>query len=260
MYEALLERLGLSENEAKIYEMLLFRGESKASDMVPESGLGRANVYNLLTSLVAKGLVTMTAGKQQRYRAAEPTKLTELLEAKRQDALRLEAEFKQELPKLTSTFQLTTGRPAIQVFEGYEGVEEVLFDGLSTLDEILAFVDVTGLTGEFQEINARYVKKRLKLGKVKKIIVCDSPQTRQLFASQDENYNHFTQILFVPEFPIGFKNTMEIYGNKITYITMRDEHQISVMIDDQYIANMHRQIFDFFWESYASKSSALSAG
>lgn len=251
MYEAMLERLGLSENEAKIYEMLLFRGESKASDVVPESGLGRANVYNLLTSLVAKGLVTMTAGKQQRYRAAEPTKLTQLLDTKRQDTLRLEAEFKQELPKLTSTFQLTTGRPAIQVYEGYDGVEEVLFDGLTSSDEILSYVDLSGLTGEFSEINGRYLKARLKKGINKKIIVADSPMARQMFSRQVPHYSQYTQILFVKDFPVGFKNSMEIYAQKVTYITMHEEHQISVMINDPYIANMHRLMYHFFWEKFS---------
>jgi sugar-specific transcriptional regulator TrmB len=245
MYEAMLERLGLSENEAKIYEMLLFRGESKASDMVPESGLGRANVYNLLTSLVAKGLVTMTAGKQQQYRAAEPTKLTQLLEAKRQDALRLEAEFKQELPKLTSTFQLTTGRPTIQVFEGLDGFEEALNDSLTASSEILTYFDPAEVTGEIAEINRRYVLKRRKAGLPKRIILPDTPETHAYMQGMGGEH---TDIRIAKGFNTGFKTAVEMYDNKVVFLTMRPEKIISVMIDDVNIAQLERSQFEYIWK------------
>jgi sugar-specific transcriptional regulator TrmB len=47
MYEGLLLRLGLNDNEAKMYELLLSRGETKARDLLEGSGLGRGNVYNV---------------------------------------------------------------------------------------------------------------------------------------------------------------------------------------------------------------------
>lgn len=256
MYSEILEKLGLSANEAKIYELLLLRGESKASDLVPESGLGRGNVYNLLTSLVSTGLATVTAGKQQRYRASEPTKLVKLLQAKRVETDRLEAEFKQELPKLTSTFNLTTGRPAIQVFEGYEGVEEVLFDSLTAADGIMTYLDLSALTGEFAEINKRYLRRRIAKQVPKRIIVADLPETRAFFSQQNTPY---TQVAFAKDFPTGFKTAMEIYGNKVTYMTMSAERQISLMIEDPYIASMHRAQFDYLWKLVWTETTSRPA-
>jgi sugar-specific transcriptional regulator TrmB len=245
MYTQILTKLGLSENEAKMYELLLIKGESKASDLVGDSGLGRGNVYNLLTALVSMGLATVTAGKHQIYRAAEPTKLSTLLEAKRIETDRLAAEFKEELPKLTSTFNLTTGRPAIQVFEGYDGVEEVLNDSLSAPDAVLTYIDLSALTGEFSEINKRYLRRRIAKKVSKRIIAADLPEVRAFFAKQN---TPFTEVAFAKDFPTGFKTAMEIYGNKVTYMTMTDERQISVMIEDAHIAAMHRLQFEYLWK------------
>ena len=50
----ILEKLGLSENEAVIYEFLIAGGRQKARDLVNASGLGRGNVYNLLGQLQEK--------------------------------------------------------------------------------------------------------------------------------------------------------------------------------------------------------------
>ncbi len=254
MYTELLQKLGLSENEAKMYELLLIKGESKAVDLVPESGLGRGNVYNVLTTLVSKGLVTVTAGTKQIYRAAEPTKLVSLVEARKREADRLDAEFKEELPKLNSTFNLTTGRPAIQVFEGYEGAEEVIMDSLNAPDGILTYLDVSALTGEFAEINKRYLKKRITAKIPKCILAADTPEAHAFFANQN---TPFTYITYLKDYPSNFKTAMEVYGNKVTYLTLSDEKQISVMIEDVNIAKMHRAQFHYLWKAAGGEPTQL---
>jgi sugar-specific transcriptional regulator TrmB len=255
MYANILQKLGLSPNEAKIYEMLLNRGESKASDLVPESGLGRGNVYNLLTALVSRGLATVTAGKQQIYRAAEPTRLVSLVEAKKLATDLLEAEFKLELPKLNSVFNLTTGRPAIQVFEGVAGFEEALNDSLTAKTEILTYLDPAAImTGEFAEVNRRYVAKRRKAGINKRIILSDTPASHQYLAGMS---GPFTQVILAKSFGVGFMTVMELYDNKVVFLTLTKDNPISVMIEDINIVNLQRAQFDYIWK-LAGQAAAAS--
>lgn len=230
-----------------MYESLLIRGESKASDLVPDSGLSRGNVYNLLTALVSMGLATVTAGKQQLYRAAEPTKLVKLVDAKRIETDRLEAEFKEELPKLNSTFNLTTGRPAIQVFEGLSGAEEVIMDSLSAHGEILAYVDYEAIS-LVDDINKRYIKKRLEKQLPKRIIVADTPASRARYGSRGATYGGLTQLLYAKDFPRHFKTVVEIFDNRVTYTSLNPEKLISVIIEDANIANFHREQFEYTWK------------
>lgn len=53
---AILEGLGLSPNEAKIYETLVLRGESSVSDIAVAAKIHRRNAYDAIERLIDKGL------------------------------------------------------------------------------------------------------------------------------------------------------------------------------------------------------------
>jgi len=57
MHRQILEEIGLSPNEAKIYETLLSSGEVGVSDISLKANVHRRNVYDALNRLVEKGLV-----------------------------------------------------------------------------------------------------------------------------------------------------------------------------------------------------------
>ena len=56
MITEVLENLGLSKNEARIYETLLKEGESPVGFLAVKSGVHRRNVYDTLNRLIEKGL------------------------------------------------------------------------------------------------------------------------------------------------------------------------------------------------------------
>lgn len=250
LFSDILSRLGLAENEAKIYEILLLKGETKARDLLTDSGLSRGNVYNMLTSLTARGLIQVIEGKQQTYKVTDPTKLSSLVEERKRGIERLDAEFKETLPRMLSTFSLTTGRPTVRVFEGLEGFEEALADSLSAKKEICTYADFDALQGEFAAINARYVKKRLARGVGKRIIMAETSATREYVL---KNVSTMTQVALIPNFPTGFKTAMEIYDDTVTYLTFSVEKVIAVLITDKAIASLEQQKFDFLWKMFEPK-------
>ncbi|HCC83628.1 TPA: hypothetical protein DEP96_02145 [Candidatus Uhrbacteria bacterium] len=247
MYQEILTKLGLNANEAHIYELLLTKGRTKARDLLTDSGLGRGNLYNVLTSLVSQGLATVTEGKQQVYEAAEPSHLATLVDDQKRRADRLAQEFQGELPKLLSTFNLTTGKPAIQVFEGIEGFERALFDSLTEKGEVLTYIDVLALQGPFAEVNARYMKQRAKFGIAKRVIMADEPAIREFVKKND---SELTKVHLIPNFPVQFQTIVEIYGSRVAYLSLSSERCISVIIDDVNIANFERTRFEFLWTSF----------
>lgn len=50
------ETIGLSPNEAKIYETLVERGESTISEIAVRAGIHRRNAYDAIQRLIDKGL------------------------------------------------------------------------------------------------------------------------------------------------------------------------------------------------------------
>jgi sugar-specific transcriptional regulator TrmB len=247
MYQEILKKLGLNANEAHIYELLLTKGRTKARDLLTDSGLGRGNLYNVLTSLVSQGLATVAEGKQQIYEAAEPSHLAILVDDQKRRADRLAQEFQGELPKLLSTFNLTTGKPAIQVFEGIEGVEIALMESLSAKSSIYTYLDPSAFSEDVAKLNARYIALRQRKGITKRIILPDNEGSRQYVANATKE---LTEYLLIPGLPAMPEIAVEMYGDTVTYLNLRGGKTISVIVRDISIASMHLAQFEFLWKTF----------
>jgi sugar-specific transcriptional regulator TrmB len=248
MYEAFLARLGLNENEAKMYELLLSRGETKARDLVEGSGLGRGNVYNVLTALVARGLVEMSPGTQQHYKAVEPSRLRSLVEWQKRQADAVEGELSALLPGMTSLYNLSTGRPVVEVFEGLEGLEQALNDTLQQSGEILVYYDATALEGRAADIEDAYVRQRAKKGNAVRVLVADTPEYRQILKDPGGSS---TQVRYLKGFPDIFSAAVLLYGETVLSIAYRDQKIIAVILRDRSLYEFHHQLFEWQWRNGA---------
>lgn len=243
---SILLDLGLSPHEALIYEHLLTFGPQKASKIAEEVKLGRANVYSILAQLSKKGVILEIEGKQSRFQVTDPSSLQRLMDAKREATRVLETGFTESLRAIVSVYQLAIGKPAIQMFEGVAGFEKALDQSLHATTEILTYIDPEALRGELIEINARYVKRRVAKRVAKRIIM---PHTPAAVAYAEHMTVPYTQILLVDHFPTSFHTAMELYDDVTTYLTLRSEKIISVIMRDADIAELQRAQFEYIWRS-----------
>src|SRR5690606_29382636 len=103
--ELLLERLGLTKTEAKVYLCLLDQSPMAAAAIADQTGTSRSSVYLVLRSLVSKGLIDAGAGYNSRYHAAPPDRaLTGLLERNRAELDAQQRHVDEALPHLTARF------------------------------------------------------------------------------------------------------------------------------------------------------------
>lgn len=241
----MLLALGLNENEATIYEYLLTNGKKKASDIAGAVEIGRGNTYNILTKLVALGLVTTIEAAQQLFQAAEPAKLRSLLDAQRTRIDQLQSSFNATLPHLLSTYNLTTGKPAIEIFEGLEGLERALADSLEQQEEILTFADPFAFSSETRDLNTRYVKKRIRQGIQKRVLLPDNSVAQKYV--QEAPTEHTTHKI-IPNFPPLPGVAVEIYGDTVTMLNLGNGKTIAVIMHDKAFAEFYRRLFFFLWE------------
>jgi sugar-specific transcriptional regulator TrmB len=90
-----LVRIGLTQYEARVYVALIRRDGSSAADMARLTGVPRPRVYDVLDSLVAKGLAVQRPGHAAKYVAVDPREaMARLVEvqAQRLDMLRGDAQ------------------------------------------------------------------------------------------------------------------------------------------------------------------------
>ncbi len=129
MYAEIFSTLGLSPNEAKIYETMLVAGECTVSEIALQGSIHRRNVYDAIQRLIQKGLVFQIFGKGENlYKPVDPRKLMELVDEKR---ARLDA----IMPGLESLYNKSPTNEAAYIYKGVEGFKNYLRDILSTQED-----------------------------------------------------------------------------------------------------------------------------
>jgi len=119
-----LEAAGLTKNEAKIYKLLIELNKSNVTGLAKKSGIHRRSVYDVLSRLTDKGLVSyIVADGVHVYVANNPSKLSDLIEKKR----KIVSDF---LPKLKEKFEESAKKKSTQFFMGKKGIRAILDEQL----------------------------------------------------------------------------------------------------------------------------------
>src|SRR3989344_4069712 len=118
----ILEDIGLTNAEIKVYLTLLELGSSTAGPIIEKSGLQSSVVHMTVNKLVEKGFVSFVKeGKRNHYQATNPKHIIEFINEKKQ-------RFEQILPELLLKQQTAKIKPEIITFRGVKGIKELLLE------------------------------------------------------------------------------------------------------------------------------------
>lgn len=250
MNKTLFTQLGLNQNEAIVYEYLLRTGESLAGDIIEKTPLKRGVVYNILDDLVEKDLILekrkLSKGKKvAHFSPNHPEKLREYIKNQESRLNTAKNALEANFSDILSNFSLISGKPGVRYFEGDKGIKKVLWDSLKSKTPIYTYANMDTVFKYIHKLNEEYATERDRLDiKKKTIVVIENPKSAQRLANY---HKKTTQTKFISQELYKFKAVMEIYDNKISYITLSEKQKIGVIIEDKDIYEMHKQLFDFMW-------------
>lgn len=249
MYEQHLQQAGLTHHQAALYETLVREGALPASIASRKANVSRTLAYKVLQDLAAMGLVEKhePEGKVAVFRASHPTKLQEMAEAQKKAADTALLALSGALPELSSAYNLAIGKPGVRFFEGELGVKHVLGDSLSAKEPILTYADVAAIRKYIPDVNAEYVKERARRKVQKRGLVPDTPENRAFVGGYTGDFKGVTDTKFIPCDKTPFSTIMQIYDNKVSYITLGETNLIGVIIEDPRIYAMHKTLFEYEW-------------
>ncbi len=257
MDKNIFTQLGLSINEALVYDFLLSNGESSAGIIIKKTPLKRGVVYNALNGLVKKELIKKkNTEKVTTFIPNHPQKLWDFIENKEQKIRESEKTLEANLPKIISDFNLVSSRPGVQIFEGKEGLVKVLNDSLQSRTEILTYAQIEGMEKYLSKDNDRYVKERKKLGIKKRGIVADTPYARKYLENYDQSV---TEIRFIDgkKYPLFLE--MEIYDGKISFMTFSEKKLVGMIVENEEIYQTQKSIFEMNWKSSIPLKNIITA-
>jgi len=244
---------GLSKEQAIVYEVLLKQGESPASAIakaIPSgTTLSRPLVYKVLEELIELDLASKSdeTGKIAKFTPKHPVAITKVIDKEKERIERTKKQFLATSGKLSSLFNLSVGKPGVQFYEGEDGIWEVLLDSLTASEEILTYADLEAIAKYIPELNAEYSAAREDKDVKKRGLVIDSPEARKFLKSYDGKVTN-TKLITATEGVVPFQTIMQIYDNKVSYITLTDEYLVGIIITDQFIANTHKYLFESLWK------------
>lgn len=236
--QSILEQLGLHKKEIAVYLAALELGQASVMRIAKKAGIKRPTAYVTLSNLQEKGYVEIIPkGSSTYYQAVDPEKLL------RQFNERVET-FKNALPELRSIFNTAPNKPKVRFYEGKKS--------LTTLyeDEIFRAKDIIGTTSmrEIYKIFSREGEMEfLYLMKANKVhlkeILEDSPEARD-YAKEKQKLD-IGEIKFLRP-GIEFNVDFMVYDDKLAMISLKN--LIAVVIEDQAISGVQRQLFEMIWE------------
>jgi sugar-specific transcriptional regulator TrmB len=246
-----LERLGLTELEAKIYISLLKNGIVNARALVVTSGVRRTSVYNGLNLLIDKGLVTrLESGTQTLFEANQPQGILPYLVQQKVQAGR---EVADSLPHMLTTLDnLAAGAKAkirreveIKYVKGKPAVKKIYEEALQA-SELRSYVNIEEIAKVFPE-NFSMFDNAFKQNPEMQMfeIVEDSPQAKERIKSSSTREQYLYK--FLPQGMILSAQDILIYDNKVAFIHFKDE--ISGIVHNSIdFYNNFRIIFDLNWK------------
>lgn len=243
----LAQDIGLTENEALLYEKLLVKGRSAVASIVPLVHLTRPNVYYTLGLLEEKGLVLKTSGKKAQYEAAPPRRLLEIATERREDAKEAEERISGALEYLSKAYTLTTEKPAVWHAVGVSGLRSVYEEiAMSGEQEFLIFAshwdreapELSALIDEQIEKQFRLnIRSRALVAKTPDII---NPQWQRSLGKKGVRVRMCSSALTLPA-------QILVWGSTIAITTFQSE-LITLVIRHADVATTHRVLFEEMWK------------
>lgn len=235
-----LEKMGLTNNEIKVYNSLLEVGENTVGPIIRKLGMHRQVGYDALEGLIKKRMVIRTTKNNRHYfRIADPKNILENVKQKEEVAKNLIEEINNKI----------AGQKKGQEIRVYEG-EKAYRDFVKRKDDMQPpnseYLVVTGASNRFKEImNKSGVFERSNKIRKKKNI-----KTKLIFCNIDRAEGKKvgrvnSEIRFLPK---GYDSptSFEVWHDSIALSSYGNE-VFSIEIKNKDFHKAYKNYFNFLW-------------
>jgi len=239
----ILEDVGFTEGESKIYLALLELGESKVGPIIRSSGISRSKVYDILDRLIAKNVVSkVEKNGVMIYQSLPPYSILNVIKKKEEELKQEEESLEKILPQLN--LLQPKDKVNVVVYEGYEGFKAMID---KTIQELRSedIYDAMGISQTTKGMTF-YARKIYEIQKTKKFKARSIFDEKGVFkATERKTKWHEMKIL-----PKGWNTPalFTIYSDTVGIHLGKDGSIISIVIKNEDIAKSFRTSFEAMWK------------
>lgn len=235
--EKIIEEVGLSENESRIYWTLLKQGQSVVSDIAKHSGIKRATIYQYIDGLLASDIIRKTVkGKRILYYPEDPKKLLLIVEKKQR-------KIKSVFPELEKMYQNSSSKPVVRFYEGKEGMRSVYREMTKTSKTLWSMFSADRYFQVFSEKDGKeFVENIYQSGGQLRDLVQNSRLGVQ-YVKEGWGGKMAVSKLLSKDFE--FSVDLLVSGDNVAMISF--DNLVAVIIENKGIAELQLNLLKFIW-------------
>ncbi|MBI4068151.1 hypothetical protein HY413_01940 [Candidatus Kaiserbacteria bacterium] len=239
-YTQILNDIGLSPNEAKIYEALLQLKNGTIWDISKHAEVHRRNAYDAIQRLIARGLAYQVLPKKVlTYAPVHPDKLRELVD---ENVRSLES----ALPGLRKRFDEIDREQSIAVYRGVQGVKNYLHLLIRDANPRYVF----GAKGLFPALGISTLVRKAESGTRKHNRIIYQMSERARLAKEGKINARYR---FLPE-KYSTDTSVSIFGDYVALVgagigrVETKDDAIVFVVKDARVAADYKKWFEFMWD------------
>ncbi|MBU0629013.1 MAG: hypothetical protein KKC75_07535 [Nanoarchaeota archaeon] len=244
---SILEKIGLSKAETKVYLALLNLGSVPSGKIVGETNLRKSTVYESIKRLQNKGLVSYIIKKGMKYfEAADPNRIIDFIEEQERRLKQTKKEANNLIPQLKEGLDILKPQAEAHVLVGIEGFKTMRRDALRNSAGDHMLIGAIGreyevIPGFFKEWNKQRQKKKIQF----KILHKES--AREHIMSNPGFMGKYFKTKFLPE-ELESPAVINIYGDRVVNVLWKKGYPILFLLINKEIADSYRKYFDYLWK------------
>ena len=243
----ILEKLGLSENEAELYSIMVRQPKVTVKELLKITRFPRTLIYYLLRNLMQAGLVDSIDDKRRTtYIVKDPEHLYDILTTKEKKFEEEKRSIEHLIPELKNQFRMSQSYLGMKHYSGVAGYRAALEQMIKAKPAMIyTYLALTKKNRPGVEIRNDIHKKRLKEGIPQQILMVENEVGKRWaknYASKE-----MTQVRFLPKDFHPKLVKIHLYDGKMVYVTYEGREINVAVIQDQDFYNIQKSLFDFTW-------------
>lgn len=246
-----LIRVGLTREQALIYEILLDSPLLPVRTISKNAGVGRELTYYVLDQLSALDMCEKVEniGKVALWRAKHPESIKKVAEEKKTVAEEANIAYGKVIEHLVSDFNSLHSRPHVKFFEGFDGLNETYADILKNTKEVFVFRSLYDHeNSELRALVSEQLKKQSSAGIRSYVLTPKLEHMSSTVYSHDMARNITRKI--IPKDKFVLPAYILIYKGKVSITSVKNkDSMVTTLIENSDIADTFLTLFQFMWDS-----------
>lgn len=247
MYQEILQEIGLSLNESKVYEAMLSLGEKGVQEIALKAGVHRRNVYDSLAKLMEKGLVSEAFIEgEKRFRATDPARLLSIVKEK-------ESKIVTVLPDLQKRFHKLEEKEQAYIYRGIQGFRSYMQDIIDAGEDFYCI----GAKGGWFDPRLSVFRKRFYKELGEKKIRCHHLFDHEMRAHVKQEIespvkHHLQEARFLSK-EASSRSAIDIFADRVVTFTgldinKLDDDLVQFVLISRELAQSYKKWFWLLWE------------